>query len=154
MFTFPDYTYSKAWKDSTKFFWPDQATLFSSNQCLIDRTVGHHFTKCRTAPFICRANGIVMHYEEHRTYEESLKQCELINGNLCKQFYEQIYEQADNSFMFFKDTPRLNETNEILAEYGSLWTDLKRGKLYSLIHGTCALCHSDFCSDRPLITIK
>ena len=86
MFIFPNYTYSRGRKNQKKLFWPDQATLFSSNQCLIDRTVGHGFTKCYTARFICKADGYIVYGKEVRTYEQSLKQCELINGQLCKLF--------------------------------------------------------------------
>ena len=84
MFTFPNFTYSQGCKNREKFLWPDQATFFSSNQCLIDRTVGHGFTKCNTAGFVCKADGYIVYRTEKRTYEQSLKQCELINGQLCK----------------------------------------------------------------------
>ena len=96
MFTFPNHTYqdivrirtrySQGLKNQTNLFWPNQATLFSSNQCLIDRTVGHGFTKCQTAPFICKAEGYIVYGTEKRTYEQSLEQCELISGQLCKLF--------------------------------------------------------------------
>ena len=86
MFTSPNYSYSQGWKNREKLLWPDQATLFSTNQCLIDRTVGHGFTKCKTASFICKADDYIVYGKEVRTYEQSLKECELINGQLCKLF--------------------------------------------------------------------
>ena len=86
MFTFPNYTYRQGLKNEKKLLWPDQAIMFSSNQCLIDRTVGHGFTKCDTARFICKANHSLVYGKEERTFEQSLKKCELINGQLCKLF--------------------------------------------------------------------
>ena len=88
LFTFPNYTYSNGWTNQKEFFWPDQATLFSSNQCLIDRSAGHGFTKCRTARFICSVNdlSVYVHRKEKRTFEDALKQCQNINGHLCNRF--------------------------------------------------------------------
>ena len=85
MFTFPNYTYNDGRTNQKEFFWLDQATLFSSNQCLIDRSVGHGFTKCRTARFICSVDDFYIYRKEKRTFEDALKQCENINGHLCKK---------------------------------------------------------------------
>ena len=41
--------------------------------------------------------------------------------------------------LYILDTPGLDEANELHGKYGTLWTDLKRGRLYSLILRRCCL---------------
>ena len=53
-------------------------------------------------------------------------------------YFEQSHDRTVRS-LYILDTPGLDEANKFLGEYGTLWTDLKRGRLYSLIHRICYL---------------
>ena len=86
--------------ENGKFLW-QQAILFSSNQCLIDRSVGNDFENCARAWFMCAVNNTIVLKNEKRTYEEALKECETMNGNLCEEhvnlyyFYPRFFRYAE-----------------------------------------------------------
>ena len=70
-----------------QFFWPYQTTLFSSNQCLFDRTLANNFggkKVCRRARFICTVNHTEIIGKGKRTYQTAVRECEDMNGHLCE----------------------------------------------------------------------
>ena len=70
--------------ENGKFLW-QKPILFSSNQCLIHWSVGNDFENCAGAWFMCAVNNTIVQKKEKRTYEEALKECETMNGNLCEE---------------------------------------------------------------------
>ena len=114
VFNYPKWTYSEDCRFPTdklclhfkNFSWGDQATLFSSNQCLSDRSImygakcflgsnchqRYSVPKCRTAGSICSVDNFYVHEKELRTFEDALEQCELSDGHLCQFYiYDNIY---------------------------------------------------------------
>ena len=70
-----------------QFFWPYQTTLFSSNQCLFDRTPAGllgGMKVCRRARFICTVNHTEIVSKGKRAYQTAVRECEDMNGHLCE----------------------------------------------------------------------
>ena len=70
--------------DSDHFFWAEQALVFSTNQCLVDRSAAYDFKNCLKAPFICKVNNTLIMSKEKRSYEDAVKECQHLHGHLCK----------------------------------------------------------------------
>ena len=70
-----------------QFFWRYQTTFFSSNQCLFDLEESFGGLKaCRRERFICTVNDTKIVSQVKRTYQTALKECNDMNGHLCKNF--------------------------------------------------------------------